>query len=341
MIDGRIAHLGLDALARARSHSDRVIADVATVVRDLVRSHDTGGRGVGWVAIGSAARREMTSESDLDLIMLVEGPPPSGEQLVSLRKLDQDIREGLRDWLNLDVSLGSDLTSMTFTDDLRHLGDIRVEENATFTKRILLLTESRLAFAPDEAFHAREVARAALLMPFDTAEASRGRHWLALANDIARYYRTFLLEYKQKIDAGTRPWAIRNVKLRHTRKLWYLSTALVLVRLAMESGSEPIRSSDVALRLDAAPFDRLAWALEPHPSLDWQGVGRCFDCYLRQIGDPQVRSELERLPYRDRAGSAAYRALKLNANELAQAMIAIVDALPADWRHNLLAHFLL
>lgn len=129
MIDGRIAHLGLDALARARSHSDRVIADVATVVRDLVRSHDTGGRGVGWVAIGSAARREMTSESDLDLIMLVEGPPPSGEQLVSLRKLDQDIREGLRDRLNLDVSLGSDLTSMTFTDDLRHLGDIRGERH--------------------------------------------------------------------------------------------------------------------------------------------------------------------------------------------------------------------
>jgi hypothetical protein len=63
-------------------------------------------------------------------------------------------------------------------------------------------------------------------------ERTSGRHVLSFCNDIARYYNTLCIEYKAKIDEEGKDWCTRNMKLRHSRKLWYFSNILSIVNVS-------------------------------------------------------------------------------------------------------------
>lgn len=105
---------------------------------------------------------------------------------------------------------------------------------------------------------------------------------LSLCNDIGRYYRTLCIEYKAKIDVEDKDWCTRNLKLRHSRKLWYFSSMMSIVALAdtYPDGQETytlelLRAcelspmlrlvnsiSDEHRRLARQILDRFAWFLE-------------------------------------------------------------------------------
>jgi len=59
----------------------------------------------------------------------------------------------------------------------------------------------------------------------------KGGYPRALINELIRYYKTVAVDYLYKVEETNKPWALRNLKLRHSRKFWFFSTiALILHR---------------------------------------------------------------------------------------------------------------
>lgn len=329
----------LDSLDAARVRSEQWIASMAAVIASDPIVHAVTTRGCGFVAVGSVGRREAVEGSDVDLILVAS----SGAVDVStteLRTADRRARELIRDALGVKVSRGEDLTQPTLEADIACSDRIGGEHDtrALHTRRILLLTES----VPIAGNAARESVRGAVFREYFSRSRSKGKHMLSLVNDIVRYYRTVMIDYKAKVDFEGKTWAGRNVKLRHSRKFWYFATALAFVAADNSAPEADDAERIVQGLLDLPPADRLREATRrAGPACDPGTVLARYDAFLSLYGDPERRERLEGLPHDGRRGDSAFEEFRTNSNGLHDAMLDCIDSLPAPWRRDLLSHFLL
>jgi hypothetical protein len=174
---------------------------------------------------GSIAREEMTSGSDSDWILLVDGQahPEHGDQrhtiISELYKLGFPApgRSGV-----FGCMIGS--------HDIVHEIGGEDDTSSNTTRRVLLLLES-LPVGNREAY---DRVRRQILNRYlrDDCGLTRGTGTIKvprfLLNDLTRYWRTVTLDfvYKQRAEAGKK-WALRNAKLRMSRKLVFASACFV------------------------------------------------------------------------------------------------------------------
>jgi hypothetical protein len=267
-------------------------------------------------AFGSLGRLEASSQSDLDLAFLFDS-----------ERIDRPEAEFRRERVIACLAAAFDIPQKTFDQAIdlrmltRNIGG-RFDTNETLTYRALLLTEgARLAGGGRRMKHA--VFRA-----YADAQISRGRFLGSLGNDLHRYYRTLCMDYRHKVEELDKSWAIRVLKLRHSRKLWHLAN--IALQCWAVDAIEDDASRDVALasRISWPSLLRLFGALE---HFDAAPLARepflCFDRFLAALADPNVRAELMTLPYETRADSAVYRELHHNAARLDAATAPIVQVL--------------
>jgi hypothetical protein len=227
--------------------------------------------GMCFAVVGSAGRREALEASDLDLIPIAA----SAQRLAQYEPHDFDLRQVLAEALGVKVSRGEDLTKATSIEELVEVDSIGgvADTSARLTKRILLLTESAQAGG---SLPIRQV-REALLDAYANQDRTSGRHVLALCNDISRYYKTLCIEYKAKIDEQDKDWCTRNIKLRHSRKLWYFANILAVATLADKHphGEQAFKDS-LLDSFESSPIQRLAAALSEQQPL---ALGRLLESY--------------------------------------------------------------
>jgi hypothetical protein len=163
-----------------------------------------------------------------------------------------------------------------------------------------------------------------------------------LLNDIVRYWRTMCVDfaYKEWEQAGGK-WAIRNTKLRMSRKLLFVSgllTALSCYKnnsLPIEGGQAqylPMMENHLMCFVRATPINIVGWTLG-NLGLNVQ-AGRIidhYDEYLRQLDDPDIRNHLGGIPpqsvYHDRCF--------LQLRELSHEFQAALDAVFFDAKTDL------
>lgn len=336
----------LPAIGAAAKRSEEMI-DVAShaieqatrsVSVDLVKA--TGDFTV--VAVGSVGRGEATEGSDLDFVTLFRGAENSGH--LERAQLDQQFRRAVLEAANgiEKVSKGQDLTAPVTVGELADPNSVGGDQDtvATHTRRILILTESRSVFSSGSDMRIK--ARDSIFDIYQRSEATKGRHLLTLSNDIARYYRTLGMDYKHRIDVQDKAWGIRNVKLRHTRKNWYLSTALAVV--AATADREYLEEEEEAVvkeLFELSPCYRLAFALRESGLDAHVSALRLYDRFLQQIGTPGVRDELQEVDHEDRYENEVFRRLKDNSDHLHERYLDIIGHLPPHWKRHLISHFLL
>jgi hypothetical protein len=295
-------------------------------------------RGCGWAAVGSIGRRETVADSDVDLVLL-RPTTAIGVSIDDLNAADRRAREIVQAALSVKVSRGQDLTQPTRESEIACADRIggEYDSRTLHTRRVLLLTES-VAVAGDAA---RDRVRAAVFREYFSRSRSKGKHMLSLVNDVVRYYRTLMIDYKAKIDSEGKTWASRNVKLRHSRKYWFFATALALVAADRSDPDRDAAESKAIELLDLSPTKRLQAALQHAKMSDSSDVVRCFDHFLGLYGDPKRRKSLESLDHADRAADATFQEFQKSSDDLHRAMLDLIAQLPDEWRRDIIGHFLL
>lgn len=326
----RLAHrLGADwpHLAAARQRARETRRDLARAVDGRV-PEDTS-----VVVFGSLARDEFSGESDIDWTLLVDGPS-NPEHLGAAHALGRAIHHHGR-----EPGREGTFGSLAFGHELIHRIGGEDDTNSNTTRRILLLLES--APLGRRAAYDRVLTNVlwryldedrGLWTGSGRAAGVRAKVPRFLLNDISRYWRTMLVDfaYKQRSRAG-RGWALRNIKLRMSRKLIFLSGLLGCFspvldldgdEVAAIFGGAAARSDEGPMRLtrhllavvERPPLEVVAHALLHHAGdavLDaTDGAPRrlfdAYDRFLALISDDAGRRELAGLDYEGLEASEAF-----------------------------------
>lgn len=246
----------LNIFERAKAHSDDLVARVKEVVSAFLSEKGLNEEGLCFVLIGSVGRREALQASDIDLVPIAADEA----RLQQYAPLDQDLRARIKDVLKTKVSKGEELTKPTTIGELIAPESIGgdSDSSAQLTKRVLLLTESVQAGGE---LSLRDI-RFKLLDAYADQERTSGRHVLSLCNDISRYYKTLCIEYKSKIDEKQLDWCTRNVKLRHSRKVWFFANIMAVSSLAEQhpQGEDAFRNA-LLDAFEEPPVERLAQSI--------------------------------------------------------------------------------
>jgi hypothetical protein len=299
------------AILAAERYSRRALGRVRARLAEL----EDPGSVTATFAFGSLGRLEASSESDLDLAFLYDS-----------ERIDRAAAEARR--AEVIACLGGyDIPQKTFDQAIdlrsltRNIGG-RLDSNETLTYRALLLTEGAWLAGGGRSM------KAAVFRAYADAQISRGRFLASLGNDLHRYYRTLCMDYRHKVEELDKSWAIRVLKLRHSRKLWHLANLALQCWAVDAIADDGSRDELLAARIGWPSLLRLFGALEHFGAPDLaRGPFVCFDRFLAALADPEVRAELVGLAYERRGDSEVYLALHENAAQLDAAAVEIVALL--------------
>ena len=284
--------------ARARSLATRV------ALQRLLAPFES--EEVSVVVHGSLARDEFTSGSDLDWSLLVDGAAdPKRHRLV--REIDSRIAEVKAKKPGAEATFGT----MVFSHDLVHYIGGQDDTNRNTTRRLLLLLES-CCVSGEDPYHrvVRHILDRYVFEDRGLWKGSKYRVPRFLQNDFARYWRTMTVDfaYKQRDRYGN-GWALRNMKLRISRKLIYASGLLACFRCHLDHTEESwntLRKDEDRERLlvdymsrgfQQTPLEILADILFRFPELDHSArvLFDSYDAFVGVLADADKRKRLDTL----------------------------------------------
>jgi predicted nucleotidyltransferase len=259
------------------------------------------------VVFGSLARGEFTDASDIDWTLLVDGITIP-EHLMVARQISDALAE-----LNAKPpGRTGTFGNMGSSHNLIHCIGGEDDTNANMTRRSLLLLEARAVGEPEAFVRVRNnIVKRYLeedLGLWRTSTKRKIPHFLL--NDFARYWRTMAVDFADKQhDRFHEGFALRNIKLRLSRKLLYISGLLACFRCQLDFPNEQERikyfsrensvqvTSYVVDLLDRTPLDTAAETLTKFAGK--QGaIAELFESYdefLGMLSDVSVRKHLEAL----------------------------------------------
>lgn len=232
--------------------------------------------------MGSWGRREVTSGSDDDFMIVFEGSERPGAK-PSAEAVAQALGgppPGPEEIFKTQVWL----------DDLEGKIGRNEDTNTNLTQRMLFVLESVPVCG--EMVHAN--ARRSLLHGYlEGAKDYRPPRFLL--NDVIRYWRTIAVDFESKMrDRKGEGWGLRNAKLRLSRKALFAGGLLPILDCYRYDSASMLDYLDE--RMAVPPLDRLADSFADHDAVD-AGVRAltAYNEFLSILDDPKRRDELEEL----------------------------------------------
>jgi len=176
--------------------------------------------------VGSYGRLEASKNSDLDCIFIYKKRITNKDKVKIINLVFDSAKKIGIEKIPGDTGTFSEFIQLETL--LRNIGGLN-DSNKNLTRRILILAESYFLYNDN-------LCRDVLSEIFNkyTKKANEsGKEPRELINEIIRYYRTVTLDYKYKTEEQNKSWAIRNFKLRHSRKFLYV-TAIAMIFTAMK-----------------------------------------------------------------------------------------------------------
>lgn len=282
--------------AKATSEIERIRAACETLVMP-----DTS-----LVVFGSLARGEFTDDSDIDWTLLVDGITIPEHLSVA-----RHISDALAKLKTKGPGRTGTFGNMGSSHSLIHYIGGEDDTNANTTRRSLLLLEACAVGDPQAFIRVRHNIVKRYLQEdlglWRKSTITKIPHFLL--NDFARFWRTMAVDFADKQhDRFHEGAALRNIKLRLSRKLLYMSGLLACFRCQLDFADEAERltffssnnsvevASYVIDLLDPTPLDMTAQTLFRFVK-DHETIKNLFSAYDEFLGMLSNTSERKHLEY--------------------------------------------
>lgn len=289
-------------------------------------------------AAGSMGRMEAApGVSDADLIIVLsDNIEPESQEAEEAYKLVWKLLEPL----SLDKPKPTGVFAMPTTQKqlISNIGKAN-EGYEVFGKRLLLLLESQPLYK-DENY--TNLINSIIDRYADKyVKSDSKKEWTLLLNDLIRYFRSLAVNYQWDFDNEVEKWAIRNVKLRHSRLVMY-SGLLMLLGEASKERSDKV--SWLQEQLKKTPLERIAWVYEQNYDWNFYRVLGPYNVFLSRLSKPEVRQNLNFNPsdlidphndgensYNQRYSNEEFSNLKANSDGLISELLRFVLARRGNW----------
>jgi predicted nucleotidyltransferase len=291
-------------LHAARLRSERELAALREQLGSLPRDGDAS-----VVMLGSWGRRELTSQSDADFLVLV-----AGAEREDVRPRDDQ----LRSLLGTPGATGV-FGATAFCDNLVSRIGLDQDDNSNLTRRMLLMLESVPAAGGDAYRDCWERVLDGYLV-----DSVRDRHPPRFfLNDLIRYWRTICVDFVGKERGEPEKWGLRTAKLRTARKLLFAS-GLLPALLCGELDRGEMRDFLIE-QFAAPPADRVAYAFLHADAAD-AGLRtlRAYDRWLALLDDADVRGHLAKLTREETARSDVFQEVRRLGVDIEQGLLALL-----------------
>lgn len=305
------------SIRKARSETQNRRDDLATEFAQH------GSPDTSLVVFGSVARQEVTSGSDLDWILLIDG-----QSVPEHKDQEREIERRLIHRAFIAPGSSGLFGRMVGSHDLVHNIGGEDDLNSNTTRRVLLLLESH-PVGNQEAYDRvrRQIIRRYLHDDRGLTHSGNDvRIPRFLLNDLTRYWRTVTVDFVYKQRAGNdKKWALRNAKLRMSRKLIFAAGLTHVFFCHLDPAAEQARAElktkqDVALltaylseQLGTPPLETIAKACN-QLNISGKVARKLFDNYDRFLGildDKDKREELAKAKsHADLRDSAAWEEIR-------------------------------
>ena len=255
------------------------------------------------IVCGSIARREMSTESDFDWLVVAHGLPSDVRITRRLLEATDGLRSTILSQLISSTGEAAEIrqpgasglfgTLISAVDVTERIG-LEQDTNTSQTRRLLILEEGASIYRPKLYEQLLRAILQRYLIDYSTPKPGVPRF---LLNDIIKYWRTISVDYQAKRwHPGPPEWGLRYLKLILSRKLSYAGTlcSLFLCEKADEEyfvnqfAMPPLaRLAQILPRLDSARRDDLAAVL------------LAADAFAEALSDPAFRSEMKSIATRE------------------------------------------
>jgi hypothetical protein len=309
---GALAQLGdFPHLFAARELTERRLGELRGELAGFARDEDAA-----VVMLGSWGRRELTSQSDDDFLVLV-----NGAERDAVRPSPEELHPLLGTHERAPGPTGV-FGTVAFCENLVNRIGLDQDDNANLTRRMLLMLESVpvVGEAPHRACWER-------VLDAYLVDSIRDRHPPRFfLNDLIRYWRTICVDFegKRRGAGGEDPkYASRNAKLRTSRKVLFAGGLLPVLLCQTKTAAE--MPAFLTRQFAAPPTDRLAAAfiLQGAVAEGVRALG-AYDRWIGLLGDPSIRAELAALRESTREASPLFAQIREIGDELQRGLLALL-----------------
>lgn len=309
---------------------------------DIAKLQLPGAEGVAVIAVGSYGRGEASPDaSDFEWLTIYDDKIVAAEEAVIAQAELTRVFAARFGRRKLSINKTFDEVC-PLSRLITNVGG-EADTNKTLTYRMLALAEGA-PLTPDTFGFVLD----GLATTYGGSHTA-GHRLLSLATDVSRYWRTLRIDYKYKVDEAKKPWAVRSVKLRTYRRMWYFASAVHFVAFGprVETGLDSrFELADVKkfmASMGGNPVKRFLSALE---QLDVRAelarpLLTTYDRIHSQCSSAEIRRHLESLSRDAASGDPRFEQLRDDCRALHTLAADLVIDLPAEPRRELIEMFLL
>jgi len=270
---------------------------------------------------GSFGRLEGSRESDADYIMVVRDPAaPSISR-------DKDVLQRAIEAYGVSPPNKSGVFTQPRSKAqlIDPIGKAD-EKSDEFGKRMLLLLESRPVYRSDRF---QQLLEEIFRKYSEYVDVDPDKEFAFLANDLMRYFRFICVNYQASFWRQNEKWALRNLKLRHSRIVMYAGLLFLVGEASKYSGKKKIDTVFRALNL--TPLERIGWVYQENNDGAFFRVLGLYNVFLSHLSSANWRKELKDLEYMDRYKVAAFAEMKANSDAFIAEFVRFLLARRGQW----------
>ena len=292
-------------LLAARAETAKGLQDRRARLAKLPHDDD-----VSVVLMGSWGRSEVTSGSDDDFMVLVDGPERDHVQ-PSIAEVKTVLTRAAGDQGMFGVPV--------FCDSLVDNIGLDADDNNNLSRRMLFVLESLPATADDVYLAAKE----RVLRRYLDESIKDFRPPRFLLNDTVRYWRTMCVDFAAKELKSGEKWGLRNAKLRTSRKVLFAGGLLPILECHKLAADDMF--AFLAAQFGVPPTDRIAEVFLTHaaPDAGARALG-AYDEFLGLLDDAGFRQALKELTRADADRSQEFDEVRRLGKSLEEGLLALL-----------------